>query len=97
MMVWSINLLVLAVGILLVGMVKPHWILFWLEKPTRMPIVLFSSALFMGGIIMFGEASLEKETMQKAQTEQKIEKMVESAVPTITVEKVKVDELSVNQ
>jgi hypothetical protein len=39
-MVWSINLLVLAVGLLIVGMIKPHWILFWMEKPKRIAIIL---------------------------------------------------------
>jgi ABC-type Fe3+ transport system permease subunit len=64
MMVWSINLLVLAVGVFIVGMIKPNWLLFWMEKPTRMPIVLLSVVLFMAGAVMFGEASNAKKNEQ---------------------------------
>lgn len=42
MMTWSINLFVLAIGFLIVGTYKPQLLLFWMDKPKRMPIVLFS-------------------------------------------------------
>ncbi len=60
MMVWSINLFVLAIGLLIIGLIKPQWILFWMEKPGRMPIVILSVVLFMTGAVMFGEANIEK-------------------------------------
>ena len=87
MMVWSINLLVLAVGILIVGMIKPHWILFWIEKPGRMPIIFFSVILFMSSVVMFGEANKEKQTLTVAKTEQLVDKSSD-AVPAIAVEAV---------
>jgi len=82
MMVWSINLFVLSIGVLIVGMIKPHWILFWMEKPGRMPIFLLSVVLFMVGAVMFGEANLEKkkETTEKTQI---IDKKKESEIPEL--------------
>ena len=59
MIVLSINLLILSVGILIVGLIKPHWILFWVEKPERMPIIAVSVVVFMISVVMFGEASQE--------------------------------------
>ena len=64
MMVWSINILVLAIGFLIVGMIKPAWILFWMDKPARFPIVILSSVLFMTAAVMFGEATQEKQQVQ---------------------------------
>ncbi len=61
MMVWAINMLVLSIGILIVGMIKPNWILFWMDKPIRMPIVVLSAVLFMVFAVMFGEATKEKQ------------------------------------
>jgi len=64
MLVWSINLLVLSVGFLIVGMIKPKWLLFWMDQPGRMPIVILSSVLFMAGATMFGEANRAKQQSQ---------------------------------
>lgn len=77
MMVWSINILVLSIGFLIVGMIKPNWILFWMEKPARMPIVVLSSVLFMVSAVMFGEAN--KEKTQQIKVEQAV---VETATET---------------
>ena len=61
MMVWSINLIILSIVLFIVGMINPRWLLFWMEKPGRLPIILLTSALFMGAGVMFGEASKEKQ------------------------------------
>ncbi len=83
MMVWSINILVLAIGFLIVGMIKPNWILFWMEKPARMPIVVLSSVLFMVAAVMFGEASKAKQQAKAAQTEQLSTERVTSDAPEV--------------
>ncbi len=62
MMVWSINLLILSIGLLIVGMIKPGLILFWMETPKRMPIFMVSVVIFMSAAMMFGEANMEKQT-----------------------------------
>ncbi len=83
MMTWSINLFVLAIGFLIVGIYKPQLLLFWMDKPKRMPIVLFSGFLFMVAATMFGEASREKQNWLKEQEQQATETKADS-LPTIT-------------
>lgn len=57
MIVWAINLFVLSVGILIVGLIKPKWLLFWMDQPNRFIIVGVSVILFMAAAIMFGEGN----------------------------------------
>jgi hypothetical protein len=90
MMTWSINLFVLATGFLIVGMYKPQLLLFWMDKPKRMPIVLFSGFLFMVGATMFGEANREKKTWLEEQA-QKTSETIADNVPTVIEETVKVE------
>jgi len=87
MMVWSINLLVLAIGFLIVGMIKPHWILFWMEKPKRIAIIILSVVLFMAAAVMFGEANKEKQQKSTTQIEELSPKTTDK-VPTVKVEAV---------
>ncbi len=83
MMVWSINLLVLAVGVFIVGMIKPGWLLFWMEKPTRMPIVFLTIVLFMGGAVMFGEAN---NTKNIESSKSDVSKKSDDIAPTVAIE-----------
>ncbi|MCK5120716.1 MAG: hypothetical protein KAQ91_01975 [Methylococcales bacterium] len=86
MMVWSINILVLAIGFLIVGMIKPNWIMFWMEKPTRMPIIVLSSVLFMVSAVMFGEANKEKQQASVVQSEQISTEKATSDAPEVVEE-----------
>jgi hypothetical protein len=52
MIVWAINLFVLSVGILIVGLIKPKWLLFWMDQPNRFIIVGVSVILFMAADIV---------------------------------------------
>ena len=83
MIILSINLLILSVGLLIVGLIKPGWILFWMEKPGRMPIIILSSVLFMIGVVMFTEANLENENTTKASPTTLAKEVSESPVPTV--------------
>lgn len=69
-MVWAINLFALSLGLLIVGMIKPNWIMFWEEEPRRIPIIVFSALIFMVGATMFGQASLEKKNEMAGQAQQ---------------------------
>lgn len=66
---YSINVLVLTVIVLIVGMIKPKWILLWMDKPGRMPVIIIASVLFMAAAVMFGEGNkkLKQEQAQQAQ------------------------------
>ena len=94
MIILSINLLILSVGLLIVGLIKPGWILFWMEKPGRMPIIILSSVLFMIGVVMFTEANLENESGEKAPPATLVKEVSETPVPasddkTKTIKEVK--------
>ncbi len=63
MIIWAFNLLILAVGILVVGLIKPKWLLFWMEQPNRYIIVGFSIVLLMSAAILFGEGNRLEEPL----------------------------------
>ncbi len=89
MMVWSINLLVLSVGFILVGIFKPQWLLFWMEKekPPRLPIFIMALLLFMAGTMMFGEANMEKKNALAAKEAAAKPESKTDTLPTVAPEK----------
>lgn len=72
MVVLSINLFILSIGILIVGLIKPGWILFWMEKPSRLPIIALSSILFMVAAVIFGETKLKSKDQSTINTQQEV-------------------------
>ena len=73
MIIWAFNLLILAVGILVVGLIKPKWLLFWMEQPNRYIIVGFSVILLMAAAIMFGEGNRQNAPLSEVvKTEQTV-------------------------
>ncbi|OAI21400.1 MULTISPECIES: hypothetical protein [Methylomonas] len=69
---YSFNLLILTLVLLLVGLIKPKWLLFWMDKPGRLPIIFVCTGLFMTSAVMYGEGNkelqAEKAQQAKAQT-----------------------------
>ncbi len=78
----GINLLIISVLILIVGLINPKWLLVWIDKPGRMPIIMIASALFMGGMILFGEGSKRKKEAEAVATEQPAQP-VQPAAPAV--------------
>ncbi|MFK5950381.1 MAG: hypothetical protein QM500_16610 [Methylococcales bacterium] len=66
MLVWAINLFVLSIGIFIVGMIKPKWILFWAEHPNRLMIQFIVVPLLMGALVLYGEGNRAEKSHQKA-------------------------------
>lgn len=68
---YAFNILILSIVLLLVGLIKPKWILFWVKNPTRLPIIMLSSVLFMTAAVMFGEGNkqLKQEKAQASVTQ----------------------------
>lgn len=64
---YSFNIFILTTIVLGIGMFKPKWILFWMDKPGRMPIAFLTAILFMVAAVMFGEGNtqLKQEQAQK--------------------------------
>jgi len=72
---YSFNIAILSAVILLVGLLKPKWLFFWMDKPSRLPAIVLSMALFMIAATMFGEGNkkLIAEKEQQAKTQPKTE------------------------
>jgi MFS superfamily sulfate permease-like transporter len=69
---YAFNVFVLSLIVLGVGLFKPKWILLWMDKPTRLPVVMIAAVLFMISAVMFGEGNkqmqLEKAQVSKQQS-----------------------------
>ncbi len=63
MILASINILILSLLVLIVGLIKPKWLLFWMDNPGRMPIIWIASILFMTAVVLFGEGHRQNETL----------------------------------
>ncbi|OAI15716.1 hypothetical protein A1507_12875 [Methylomonas koyamae] len=82
---YSFNVMILAVVILIVGMVKPKWILLWMDKPGRLPVVAIAGAIFMAAAVMFGEGNkqLQSEKSKQAQTQAQPQQNAKEEVPDL--------------
>ncbi|BCG62487.1 MAG: hypothetical protein methR_P0128 [Methyloprofundus sp.] len=76
MIIWAFNLLLLSVFIFIIGMIKPHWLLFWMEKPNRFVIAGVSVILLMAGAILFGEGNVQNEPLSE---------VVNAGKPTVVI------------
>ncbi len=65
MIIWAFNLLLLAIFVFIIGMIKPQWLLFWMEKPHRFVIVGVSVMLLMAAAILFGEGNRQNEPLSE--------------------------------
>lgn len=65
----AINLFIVSLLILIVGMIKPKWILVWVDKPGRMPIIMIASVVFMIAAVLFGEGNKRKQQELATQTQ----------------------------
>jgi hypothetical protein len=57
----GISLILLSIVLLIVGMIKPKWILFWVVHPTRLMIAGIGMVVFMIGAVLFGEGNKQKQ------------------------------------
>ena len=58
-------LVVLSILILIVGLIKPKWILFWMKEPNRIMVSGIALILFMGS--MTGYTQLTVQPKQKTE------------------------------
>ena len=58
-------LVVLSILILIVGLIKPKWILFWMKEPNRIMVSGIALLLFMGS--MTGYTQLTVQPKQKTE------------------------------
>jgi undecaprenyl pyrophosphate phosphatase UppP len=63
---YGFDVLILTVVILIVGLIKPKWILFWMQRPDRFIIMVICSVMFMIGMTLFGEGNKQKQLAEQA-------------------------------
>lgn len=65
MILAAINLGLVTILFFLIGMIKPQWALFFLDKPDRVIVLAITAVLVMVSITMYGEghrrSTLEQE------------------------------------
>lgn len=85
MLKYAFSVLLLSVIVLIVGMIKPRWILLWMEKGGRMAVLMIASIIFMVGMVMYGEGNKQLQQEKEMLSKQQIEKpLAEVPVPTVT-------------
>lgn len=65
MVLQAINLGILTLLFFVIGMIKPKWSLFFMEKPTRGLITMITTVLFMVVMTMYGQGMREAKRMNK--------------------------------
>ena len=83
MIIAAINILILSVLLLIVGLIKPKWLLFWIDNPGRMPIIMLTSVLFMIGVTLFGEGNRQKQEAMAAKEKQEMTQQADTLVPLV--------------
>jgi hypothetical protein len=67
MILAAINLALVTILFFLIGMIKPKWALFFLDKPDRMIVLAISAVLSMVSITMYGEGHRRSSLAQEVQ------------------------------
>ncbi len=62
-------LVVLSFLILLIGMIKPKWILFWMKEPNRLLVSCIALILFMGSFTGYTQLTVSEKPKAKTERE----------------------------
>ena len=65
----AINVLIYSILMLLIGLYRPKWALFWMKEPTRIMVIVFAVVLFMIAATLFGEGNRDKQADTNQPTE----------------------------
>lgn len=82
MVAQALNLGILTAMFFIIGMIKPKWPLFFMEKPNRFLILVISTILFMISATMFGEGH-RQEKNEKATKEALTQPQAPVPVPQV--------------
>jgi len=53
------SIVILSLLVLLIGLIKPKWICFWMKEPNRIAVSTISILLFMGGMTGIAKLTLK--------------------------------------
>jgi hypothetical protein len=65
MVLQAINLGLLTLFFFIIGMIKPKWALFFMEKPTRWYVTALASVFFMLTMTLYGEGVQQAKMAKK--------------------------------
>lgn len=82
----AFNIIIYTVIFFLVGIFKPNWALFFMKKPDRFMVIVFSVVLFMIAATLFGEGERRKKLEQTPVSAVKNDS-VPAVSPTVKPEK----------
>lgn len=66
MIVHAFNLGIITAFFFVIGMFKPNWALFFLNKPNRFLVLIISTVLFMVSMTMYGAGTKELKAEKAA-------------------------------
>lgn len=66
MLLFLKSLVVASLLILVVGLIKPKWICFWMKEPNRIAVSTISILLFMGGMTGIAKLTLKPKERVEA-------------------------------
>jgi len=66
MLLAALNLMLITVLIFIAGMIKPRWVLFFLDKPSRTQILSITLVLVMISVTMYGQGISDKKKEEAA-------------------------------
>jgi len=66
-------LVVLSILILIIGLIKPKWILFWMKEPNRIMVSGIALLLFMGSMTGYTQLTVQpKQKTERQRTQDEI-------------------------
>jgi hypothetical protein len=86
MILAAINLALVTLLFFIIGMIKPRWALFFLDKPDRLIVLSVTAFLVMASITMYGEGHRREVLITK-----KTDKTVKIAPDPVPVPKPKAE------
>ena len=76
----AIDLGIITLLFFILGMIKPKWPLFFVEKPGRILIIVITTILFMITVTLYGEG-LRREKIEKAGKQPVSQSAISAPVP----------------
>ena len=63
------TLVVLSVLVLILGLIKPKWVVFWMKEPDRVSVTAIAMLMFMGAWTGIAKLTLKPKEHQEQQVE----------------------------
>ena len=61
------TLVVLSIIILILGLIKPKWVLFWMKEPNRILVSCIALLMFMGAMTAWSEFTVTPKPKSKSE------------------------------